>query len=81
MRFMFPSGYVREGKIITSAGVSAGQDLALYLASLMTNDRTAQAMQLAVEYDPQPPFDTGSPDKASPKIQRLARKLLADSQV
>lgn len=73
--------YVRDGKIITSAGVSAGQDMALYLASLMAGDQTAKALQLAVEYDPQPPFDTGSPAKAGPELQQLALKLLADSQV
>ncbi|MFI6025699.1 DJ-1/PfpI family protein [Amycolatopsis magusensis] len=73
--------YVRDGKIITSAGVSAGQDMALYLASLLADDRTAQALQLAVEYDPRPPFDTGTPDKAGPELQALALKLLAESQV
>ncbi|SHF80438.1 DJ-1/PfpI family protein [Streptoalloteichus hindustanus] len=73
--------YVRDGKIITSAGVSAGQDMALYLASLLTDDRTAQAVQLGIEYDPHPPFDTGSPDKADPELRALALKLLADSQV
>jgi putative intracellular protease/amidase len=73
--------YVRDGKIITSAGVSAGQDMALYLASLMAGEQTAKALQLAVEYDPQPPYDTGSPGKAGPELQKLALQLLADSQV
>ncbi|MCP2261629.1 Tat (twin-arginine translocation) pathway signal sequence [Streptoalloteichus tenebrarius] len=73
--------YVRDGKIITSAGVSAGQDMALYLASQLADDRTAQAIQLGIEYDPHPPFDTGSPDKADPELRALALKLLADSQV
>ncbi|WP_040406191.1 DJ-1/PfpI family protein [Amycolatopsis nigrescens] len=76
-----PERYVRDGKIITSAGVSAGQDLALYLASLLAGEQTAKALQLAVEYDPQPPFDTGSPAKAGPELQKLALRLLADSQV
>ncbi|MEX1657860.1 DJ-1/PfpI family protein [Streptomyces pseudovenezuelae] len=53
-----PQRYVRSGKIITAAGVSAGVDMALYLASLIADDDTAKAIQLAVEYDPQPPPST-----------------------
>jgi transcriptional regulator GlxA family with amidase domain len=60
--------YVRDGKIITSAGVSAGIDMALYLVSLLANDRMAQAIQLSMEYDPKPPFDSGTPDKAPIEI-------------
>ncbi|WP_059010724.1 DJ-1/PfpI family protein [Streptomyces specialis] len=75
-----PERYVRAGKIITAAGVSAGVDMALYLASLMSGDTVAQAIQLAVEYDPRPPFDTGTPDKAGPELRELALRLLADSQ-
>lgn len=73
--------YVRSGKIITSAGVSAGQDMAFHLSSLIAGEQVAKALQLAVEYDPKPPYDTGSPDKAGPELQKLALKLLADSQV
>jgi putative intracellular protease/amidase len=75
-----PQRYVRSGKIITGAGVSAGIDMSLYLASQMESDTIAQAVQLAAEYDPHPPFDTGSPDKAGPELQELALRLLADSQ-
>jgi transcriptional regulator GlxA family with amidase domain len=57
---------VRHGKIITAAGVSAGIDMALELVGLMFGDDAARAVQLAIEYDPQPPFDSGSPEKASP---------------
>jgi transcriptional regulator GlxA family with amidase domain len=71
-----PGRFVESGKIITAAGVSAGIDMALYLAAKLSGDRVAQALQLAVEYDPQPPFDTGSPDKAGPELQRLALELL-----
>jgi len=74
-----PGRFVESGKIITAAGVSAGIDMSLRLASLLTDDHTAQALQLAVEYDPQPPFDTGSPEKAGPELQALALQLLADS--
>jgi transcriptional regulator GlxA family with amidase domain len=55
--------YVQDGKIITSAGVSAGIDMALYLVSKIAGDQTAKIVQLAIEYDPKPPFDCGSPDK------------------
>jgi putative intracellular protease/amidase len=75
-----PRRYVRSGKIITSAGVSAGIDMSLFLAAHLAGDTIAQAIQLAVEYDPHPPFDTGSPDKAGPELQELALRLLADSQ-
>ncbi|GAB1325708.1 DJ-1/PfpI family protein [Streptomyces sennicomposti] len=76
-----PQRYVRSGKIITAAGVSAGVDMALYLASLIADDDTAKAIQLAVEYDPQPPFDSGHASDASPQLKRRALELLAASQV
>ena len=59
---------VIAGKIITAAGVSAGIDMALQLATLAANPNVAQAIQLGIEYDPQPPFDSGSPLKAPPEI-------------
>jgi transcriptional regulator GlxA family with amidase domain len=71
-----PGRFVESGKIITAAGVSAGIDMALHLAAKLSGERVAQALQLAVEYDPQPPFDTGSPDKAGPELQQLALELL-----
>ncbi|MGC2997534.1 DJ-1/PfpI family protein [Streptomyces sp. G35A] len=76
-----PQRYVRSGKIITAAGVSAGVDMALYLASLITDDDTAKAIQLAVEYDPQPPFDSGNASDASTQLKQRALQLLAASQV
>lgn len=57
--------YIQDGKIITSAGVSAGIDMALYLVSKIAGDEMAKMFQLAIEYDPKPPFDCGSPEKAS----------------
>lgn len=48
--------YVQDGKFITSAGVSAGIDMALYLVSKIAGDDTARMIQLGIEYDPQPPF-------------------------
>lgn len=75
-----PERYVRSGKIITAAGVSAGLDMALYLASLIAGDSTAEAIQLAIEYDPRPPFDAGNAAKAGPELKERALRLLAESQ-
>jgi transcriptional regulator GlxA family with amidase domain len=64
---------VEDGKVITAAGVSAGIDMALTLAARIAGDAVAQAIQLGIEYDPQPPFDAGSPSKASPEAIELVR--------
>jgi transcriptional regulator GlxA family with amidase domain len=55
---------VEDGKVITAAGVSAGIDMALHLVGRELGPEVAQAIQLSIEYDPQPPFDAGSPQKA-----------------
>lgn len=60
---------VESGKIITAAGVSAGIDMALILAAKIAGPQVAQTLQLGIEYDPDPPFDAGSPEKANPKIR------------
>ncbi len=62
---------VQQGKIVTAAGVSSGIDMALTLAAQIAGDDRAKALQLAIEYDPQPPFDAGSPGKAGPEIVAL----------
>jgi transcriptional regulator GlxA family with amidase domain len=67
---------VRQGKVITAAGVSSGIDMALTLAGIIAGPEVAQAIQLGIEYDPQPPFDAGSPDKAPPAIRDLVTELL-----
>jgi transcriptional regulator GlxA family with amidase domain len=64
---------VIEGKIITSAGVSAGIDMALTLVARECGDEIAQSIQLSIEYDPQPPFDAGSPAKAPAKVVERIR--------
>jgi transcriptional regulator GlxA family with amidase domain len=64
---------VEDGKVITAAGVSAGIDMALTLAARIAGNEIAQAIQLGIEYDPQPPFDAGSPSKASPEVIELVR--------
>jgi transcriptional regulator GlxA family with amidase domain len=56
---------VRDGSVVTGAGVSAGIDMGLTLAAELFGEETAKAVQLLLEYDPQPPFDSGSPEKAS----------------
>jgi transcriptional regulator GlxA family with amidase domain len=63
---------VRQGKVITSAGVSSGIDMALTLAAEIAGEDVAQAIQLRIEYDPRPPFDTGSTAKAPERIRKLA---------
>jgi transcriptional regulator GlxA family with amidase domain len=60
--------YVEDGKVITAAGVSAGIDMALHLVGRELGPEAAQAVQLGIEYDPSPPFDAGSPEKAPQPI-------------
>jgi putative intracellular protease/amidase len=64
---------VEQGKVITAAGVSSGIDMALTLAAHVAGEDYARAIQLGIEYDPQPPFDSGSPAKAGPEIVELVR--------
>ena len=59
---------VEQGKVVTAAGVSAGIDMALTLAARIAGDDVARGIQLSIEYDPEPPFDAGSPEKAPPHI-------------
>ncbi|MFH8796122.1 DJ-1/PfpI family protein [Streptomyces sp. NPDC017941] len=66
---------VRHDRVITSAGVSSGIDMAVRLAALLTDEVTAQAIQLYTEYDPQPPFDSGSVAKAPAEVLERARTL------
>lgn len=69
---------VQSGKIITAAGVSAGIDMALTLAAKISGENVAKALQLGIEYDPEPPFDVGSPKKASPELlESLRKKMIA----
>jgi putative intracellular protease/amidase len=68
---------VHEGPIVTSAGVSAGIDLALWLAGQIGGEDRAKAIQLSMEYDPQPPFDSGHMSKASVKTKAAATALMA----
>jgi transcriptional regulator GlxA family with amidase domain len=67
---------VERGKVVTGAGVSAGIDMALTLLGRIFGDDLACAIQLAIEYDPQPPYDSGSPAKASPDVIALVRQVV-----
>lgn len=69
------SRVVTDGKYMTAAGVSAGIDMALTLAAHLAGDTVAQAIQLSIEYDPQPPFHAGSSADAPPAIVELVRQV------
>jgi transcriptional regulator GlxA family with amidase domain len=69
---------VIDGKVITAAGVSAGIDMALILSAKIAGDSFAQTIQLGIEYDPDPPFNVGSPEKANPIIRdALKTRMIA----
>ncbi|WP_066361624.1 DJ-1/PfpI family protein [Herbidospora mongoliensis] len=67
---------VTEGKVVTAAGVSAGIDMALELLARLRDEDTARAVQLAMEYDPAPPFTSGSAANASPELRKRAMGLI-----
>jgi putative intracellular protease/amidase len=67
---------VQQGKIITSAGVSSGIDMALTLVAKMDGDDIAKGIQLSIEYDPQPPFNCGAPSKAEPAVLDRVRQTM-----
>lgn len=66
---------VVDEKFVTAAGVSAGIDMALTLTAKLVGDDVAKAIQLGIEYDPEPPFASGSPEKAAPELVELIRSL------
>ena len=68
---------VIDGQIVTAAGVSSGIDMALTLLGREMGDTVAQMSQLAIEYDPQPPYNCGSPDKAGATLTKTTKSLLA----
>jgi transcriptional regulator GlxA family with amidase domain len=69
---------VTEGKIITAAGVSSGIDMGLVLVAAMEGEDMAKLIQLAIEYDPQPPFDSGAPSKVSPEFKQFALQIFSN---
>ncbi|MFJ9114776.1 DJ-1/PfpI family protein [Streptomyces sp. NPDC102394] len=64
---------VTDGKYVTAAGVSSGIDMGLALVGRIAGDFVAQAVQLGIEYDPQPPYDAGAPQKAPADVVELLR--------
>ena len=71
---------VKDGKFISGGGVTAGIDFALAVAAELLGEETAKAIQLAIEYDPAPPFDAGSPDRAGAEIEQAARDAASARQ-
>jgi putative intracellular protease/amidase len=67
---------IEQGKVITAAGVSSGIDMALVLAARIAGEEVAQAIQLGIEYDPEPPFSSGAPHKAPPRVLELVRQRM-----
>jgi transcriptional regulator GlxA family with amidase domain len=72
-----PDRVVEHGKIVTAAGVSSGIDMALHLVRRINGEQIAQAVQLGIEYDPQPPLDAGAPEKAPPEVVELVTAAFA----
>lgn len=71
---------VKSGKYLTAAGVSAGVDMGLYLANVVAGEKQTRAIQLMIEYDPKPIFDSGNYEVASPEVIKLATaRLLEDA--
>lgn len=71
---------VERGKIVTAAGVSSGIDMALVLADRIAGPEVSQAIQLAIEYDPEPPYDSGSPEKAPQEIVELVSAVMGQME-
>jgi transcriptional regulator GlxA family with amidase domain len=71
---------VIQGKVATAAGVSAGIDLALTLVDRLHGAEVAQAIQLGIEYDPQPPHDAGAPSKAPAEIRDLVTSIMTKAE-
>ncbi|MBF4582669.1 DJ-1/PfpI family protein [Curtobacterium sp. VKM Ac-2865] len=67
--------YVVDGAVLTAAGVSAGIDMALWLAADLAGQDAAERIQLQIEYDPHPPFDGGSAERADARVVTAARTV------
>jgi putative intracellular protease/amidase len=71
---------IEQGKVVTAAGVSSGIDMGLRLLQRIVGDDFAKTIQLAIEYDPEPPFDAGSPEKAPAHLVEGLRSLLEQAE-
>jgi transcriptional regulator GlxA family with amidase domain len=70
---------VFDGAMVTAAGVSAGIDMALSVMARLAGEQAARMVQLGIEYDPQPPFNSGSPASAGPELVQAVRQWLAEA--
>ncbi len=68
---------VVDGNLITGGGVTSGIDFGLRMAAEVAGEKVARAIQLGIEYDPHPPFDSGSPERADPALVALVRGTLS----
>lgn len=68
---------VVDGNVVTGAGVTSGIDFALSLAAILDGEKLAREIQLQIEYDPAPPFNSGSPKTATPETLQAVRARLA----
>jgi len=68
---------VIDGNIVTGAGVTSGIDFALKLAAILDGEQVAREIQLQIEYEPEPPFDSGSPERAAPETLATVKARLA----
>ena len=71
---------VKDGNLITAGGVTSGIDFALTVVAEIAGQQLAESIQLSLEYDPQPPFNSGHPDVADPKTLALLRERVYDRQ-
>lgn len=71
---------VKDGNVITAGGVTSGIDFALTVVAEIAGQRLAESIQLSLEYDPHPPFNSGHPDVADPKTLALLRERVYDQQ-
>jgi cyclohexyl-isocyanide hydratase len=69
---------VRDGNLFTGGGVTAGIDFALTIAAEIAGEEVARRIQLGIEYDPQPPFDSGAPDRAAPATLAALQERYAE---
>jgi len=68
---------VVDGNVVTGAGVTSGIDFALRLAAILAGETVAREIQLQIEYEPEPPFDSGSPERAAPETLATVKARLA----
>lgn len=76
-----PARVVKDGNVITAGGVTSGIDFALMVIAEIAGQQFAEAVQLSLEYDPHPPFDSGHPDRANPKLLENLNQRIYDKQV